>query len=219
MDQTKIGKFIQTLRKEKELTQKDLAEVVGVSDKTISKWENGNGIPDVANMFTLCRYFGIDVNELLTGEKVSSEEYSKKAEENIMALLETNKEVERSKRIYLAVGIPLLILGVLLLAISSFGISFWSAYYSYVDSCYIMVYAMILVACACIFRFVRKVSFRKALKRFALPVGIVITLSQAIYVLGQAESMSALGVCLAVSLLPMLYGLLTHIVLLFVDVE
>jgi len=220
MDQTKIGKFIQTLRKEKELTQKDLAEVVGVSDKTISKWENGNGMPDVSNMFALCECLGITMNELLAGEKVSSEEYSKKAEETIMALLEKNDEAEKGRKINLIVGIPLIVVGLFLLAISSFGISFgYAIHVNYVDTCYMVVYAMILVACACIFRFVRKVSFRKALKRFALPVGIVITLSQAIYVLGQAESMSALGICLAVSLLPMLYGLLTHIVLLFVDVE
>ena len=219
MEQVKIGKFIQMLRKEKALTQKELAEWVGVSDKTISKWENGNGMPDVSNMFVLCECFGITMNELLAGEKVSSEEYSKKAEENIMALLEKTNEAEKSRKIYLLIGIPLIVLGVLLLTISSFGISFGNAYYTYVDTCYMVVYALILVACACIFRAVKKVRMRKALKRFAFPVGAVISLSQVIYVFGQTESISALGLCLAIGLLPMFYGLLTHIVLLFADVE
>lgn len=55
MDQIKTGKLIQTLRKEQGLTQKELAQAVGVSDKAISKWENGNGFPDVSNMLDLCR--------------------------------------------------------------------------------------------------------------------------------------------------------------------
>ena len=68
MDQIKTGKLIQILRKEQGLTQKELAQAVGVSDKAISKWENGNGFPDVSNMLDLCRNLHISVNELLAGE-------------------------------------------------------------------------------------------------------------------------------------------------------
>ena len=65
-----IGEFIQILRKEKGLTQKELAEIIGLSDKTISKWECGNGLPEVVFMEPLCQILGITVNELLAGESI-----------------------------------------------------------------------------------------------------------------------------------------------------
>lgn len=75
MDQTRIGTFIAVLRKEKGLTQKELAEQIGISDKTVSKWETGNGMPDIAYLSPLCEVLDINVNELLSGEKLPSEEY------------------------------------------------------------------------------------------------------------------------------------------------
>ena len=81
MDQTRIGTFIAVLRKEKGLTQKELAEQIGISDKTVSKWETGNGMPDIAYLSPLCEVLDINVNELLSGEKLPSEEYLGKAEE------------------------------------------------------------------------------------------------------------------------------------------
>ena len=68
MDQTRIGTFIAVLRKEKGLTQKELAEQIGISDKTVSKWETGNGMPDIAYLSPLCEVLDINVNELLSGE-------------------------------------------------------------------------------------------------------------------------------------------------------
>ena len=68
MDQKKIGNFIAILRKEHILTQKELANKIGVSDKTISKWENGRGLPEVSIMHTLCETLDISINELLSGE-------------------------------------------------------------------------------------------------------------------------------------------------------
>ena len=65
----------------KELTQKQLADLVGVSDKTISKWETGRGIPDTAIMYNLCEVLGISINELLSGERLSKENYNGKAED------------------------------------------------------------------------------------------------------------------------------------------
>ena len=76
MSDNKIGSFIQLSRKEKGLTQKDLAEQIGVSDKTISKWENGNSVPDTAILNSLCEALDISVNELLSGEKLPVENYS-----------------------------------------------------------------------------------------------------------------------------------------------
>lgn len=98
MEQQKIGKFIHDLRKEKELTQKQLAEQVGVSDKTISKWETGRGIPDTAIMSELCQVLGISINELLSGERLSVDNYNGKAEENMVNLLkDTEKQNEKNK--------------------------------------------------------------------------------------------------------------------------
>ena len=92
MNQNRIGEFIQRSRKEKGWTQKELAEQIGVSDKTISKWENGNSVPDTGILTSLCEVLEISVNELISGEKLPSEDYTKKAEENIMNLLQENQE-------------------------------------------------------------------------------------------------------------------------------
>ncbi|MBP5579292.1 MAG: helix-turn-helix transcriptional regulator [Ruminococcus sp.] len=92
MDQVKIGKFISQMRKEKGLTQKQLAEELLISDKTVSKWETGKGMPEVSLMLPLCEKLGINVNELLTGERIPDEDYKKKAEENIMDIMREKEE-------------------------------------------------------------------------------------------------------------------------------
>ena len=69
MDQLKTGKFIAEMRKSKGLTQKQLADALLISDKTVSKWECGNGLPEVSLMLPLCEILGITVNELITGKR------------------------------------------------------------------------------------------------------------------------------------------------------
>ena len=95
MDQIKIGKFIAEERKAKKLTQRELADKLGISDKTISKWERGNGFPEVSLLLPLCSQLDITVNDLLTGEKLQEAEYKKKAEENMVNLV---KEAQESKK-------------------------------------------------------------------------------------------------------------------------
>ena len=95
MDQIKIGKFISDERKRKGYTQKQLSEKLEISDKTISKWERGNGFPEVSLLLPLCNELEITVNELLSGERVSEEDYLKKAEENMVNLV---KEAQESKK-------------------------------------------------------------------------------------------------------------------------
>ena len=92
MDQVKIGKFISQMRKEKGLTQKQLGEELLISYKTVSKWETGKGMPEVSLMLPLCEKLGINVNELLTGERIPDEDYKKKAEENIMNIMREKEE-------------------------------------------------------------------------------------------------------------------------------
>lgn len=86
MNQTEIGKFIAKCRKEKKLTQAQLAEKLNITDRAISKWENGKSMPDSSIMLELCEILGITVNELLSGEEINVENYEKKADENLIAL-------------------------------------------------------------------------------------------------------------------------------------
>ena len=86
MDYNKIGDFISKERKLKKLTQAKLAEKVFVSEKTISKWEKGNGIPDTNTLTKLCEVFDCTINELLNGERISKQDYSNKAEEKLLEL-------------------------------------------------------------------------------------------------------------------------------------
>lgn len=113
MEQAKIGKFIASMRKNKNMTQKELAEKLGLSDKAVSKWETGNGLPDTGSMIELCRILGISVNDLLSGECLSTEEYSKRAEENMMRLIEETNEVKKKNEnsiLVSAVGCAVLVI-------------------------------------------------------------------------------------------------------------
>lgn len=92
MDQIKTGKFISALRKEKGFTQVQLADRIGISDKTVSKWECGSGLPEVSLMLPLCEILGISVNELLAGKRLADSEYRSKAEDTIMDLMTENRE-------------------------------------------------------------------------------------------------------------------------------
>ncbi len=116
MDQNKTGKFIAGERKRKALTQKQLAEMLGISDKTISKWERGGGFPEVSLLLPLCRELDITVNELLAGERVAEEDYKKKAEENMMNLVKEAQE-SRKKIILSALVAALAILAALPLVV------------------------------------------------------------------------------------------------------
>lgn len=84
MNQEKIGKFIAECRKQKKLTQSELGEKLGVTEKSVSNWENGRNMPDLSLFKPLCEILGITINELLSGEKLAKEKYQEKFEENIV---------------------------------------------------------------------------------------------------------------------------------------
>lgn len=119
MDQIKIGKFISSLRKEKGYTQEQLAEKLNVSNKSISRWENGNTMPDLSLIPKLCEILGISINELLSGERIESDEYQKKLEENIiinMDLLKKKINGFTKRFMFVVIGIfILLVIGLLAL--------------------------------------------------------------------------------------------------------
>ena len=96
MDQIKIGKFIAECRKKQNLTQSQLAEKLGITDRAISKWENGRAMPDSSLMLDLCSILNISVNDLLSGEVIGMENSDKKNEQLI---LDIAKEVESKNKI------------------------------------------------------------------------------------------------------------------------
>lgn len=108
MDQIKTGRFIAAERKRKNYTQRELAEVLGISDKTISKWETGKGFPEVSLLLPLCSELEISVNELLSGERLQSVDYKKKAEENMVNLV--REAQESRKKIILSAMVAVLVI-------------------------------------------------------------------------------------------------------------
>ncbi|MBC5744876.1 helix-turn-helix transcriptional regulator [Lachnospiraceae bacterium MD308] len=111
MNQNEIGKFIASCRKEKGLTQMQLAEQLNITNRAVSKWETGKSIPDVSIMMELCDILGITVNELLSGERIAMEDYKAKAEENMLLLQEkkakAEKDFRRVEKIWLIVAVLL----------------------------------------------------------------------------------------------------------------
>ncbi|MDE5946465.1 MAG: helix-turn-helix domain-containing protein [Oscillospiraceae bacterium] len=114
MNQIKTGRFIMELRKSKNLTQKQLAEKLNISDKTVSKWECGKGMPEISLMLPLCEVLEINVNELLSGERISENNYHRKAEENMMNLIKEKQENKRK----LIIAIIIALMGVSMLVVS-----------------------------------------------------------------------------------------------------
>lgn len=105
MDQNKTGKFIAQARRAQNLTQRQLADQLAISDKTVSKWECGKGLPEVSLMLPLCEILQITVNDLLSGEKVAEGEYQQKAEENMMNLIRENAENKERMTLSMICGV------------------------------------------------------------------------------------------------------------------
>lgn len=127
MDQQKIGRFIAQTRKEKSLTQRELADTLCISDKTVSKWENGKGMPEVSLMMPLCEALDITANELLSGERLSQDDYIRKAEENIMALVKEREESKKKIILSAIVAVITIIGGTALVTVSGvFEMELWA---------------------------------------------------------------------------------------------
>lgn len=135
MNQERIGKFILKQRKEKGLTQSELAEKLGVTDRSVSNWENGKCMPDLSLFKPLCDILGITINELMSGEKLQKNEYQTKLEENIVNTINYTNKKMLSKEI--KVGIYILVFGIIIIltALSIFpSESSWSSIYSILGS-------------------------------------------------------------------------------------
>ena len=108
------GQFISRVRMEKGMTQKELAQKVGVTDKAVSKWETGRGMPDISSLDALCNALDVSVNELLSGEVLPPEFYEKKAEENMKTLIKENEKNTKGNWIQMILGEVLVIVAFVL---------------------------------------------------------------------------------------------------------
>ena len=131
MNQEKIGKFIAECRRQRKMTQSELGEKLGVTEKSISNWENGRNMPDLSLFKPLCEELNISLNDLMSGEKVKEKDYREKLEENIINTIDySNKKIE-SRNIF--IGLILIVFGVLI-SITAVGIfpseSSWGSIYS-----------------------------------------------------------------------------------------
>lgn len=118
MNQVIIGKFIALKRKEKNLTQEQLAEHLGISNKTISKWENGKCMPDYSNIKPLCEALNITIAELLDGETKENINICTSDEQQIIDMLERIQKLENQKQSLF--GMMLIIMGISIMALSQF---------------------------------------------------------------------------------------------------
>ena len=119
MDQIKIGKFISSKRKEKNITQSELAEMLGVTDRAISKWENGVCLPDASNMLDLCKILDITINDLFSGEVVDMKDNEKKLEENLLEMVRIKEQRDKellSMEIFIGIIVSIIFFACILIA-------------------------------------------------------------------------------------------------------
>ena len=131
MNQEKIGKFIAKCRKNKKMTQSELAEKLGVTDKSIGNWENGRNMPDLSLFKPLCDELGITINDLMSGERINKDKYQEKFEENIVNTIDySTKKINKYSNV---IGLLLVIFG-LFISMSAIMIfpseSSWGSIYS-----------------------------------------------------------------------------------------
>lgn len=214
MNQTSIGDFIQISRKNKGLTQKQLAEQINVSDKTISKWENGNSVPDTEILLSLCSALDISINELLSGEKLPPEDYSKKAEVNIMNLLQENQENRKASKWQYIVG-GILIIASLILCTQT--LQSRLSWYNFFD-----VFAFVIPACICmgVIFLSGKRSRRDVIcliKKTIIPSGAIVSLFAFISMMSTLDELETIGPNLVVCTLSLLYCCIAYLVAVVIE--
>lgn len=136
MDQIKIGQFIAELRKEQKMTQLDLATKIGVTDRAISKWENGRGLPDMSLITPLCETLQISIDELLKGERIENSQKLAAAHENLISILNERERERRKGKIRLLISVLLAVIifmcaivtPMLYASLRGDGYSFYAAY-------------------------------------------------------------------------------------------
>lgn len=216
MSNNQIGSFIQLSRKEKGMTQKDLAEQIGVSDKTISKWENGNSVPDTEILTSLCQALDITVNELLSGEKLPVENYSMKAEENMMNLLKENENNRKNSVGQLVVGCVLGVLTLVLLFCSMYG-SRPNMLTFFVDAPSLLGVVLVCVSLTMMSGAKGKKEVLQVVQKALIPAGVFVALIAVVVLMGNLEDPSTIGPNLAVAVLSIVYAVFFYLILIPVN--
>ena len=218
MDQVKIGRFIQSSRKQINITQKELADKLGVSDKLISKWETGNGMPDISILNELCSILNISVNELLSGEILTPEKYSEKAEENIMELLKSNNTSKKAYIAQLIAGIIFFISAVLLMAVTTYGAD-PKIVSSYIDLPSLVIIIGLIFACVLISGVKRAKDVFSTIRKFSIPVGAMTMIFEMIGLFNGASTLDVLCPTLAIAVIPLLYSIGIFVIALLVEIK
>ena len=216
MDTGKISNFILMARTKAGLTQKELADKIGVSDKTISKWETGKSLPDISYYETLCDALNIKVNELLSGEYLNEDIYLEKAETNIVEIIRENKFSKKKVVAKLFAGLALFIAAALLIGIlSSLNLSEVIAGLFDLPTLVILVFinlGAVLIS--------GKRSFDdilSLLRHIAIPTGVLLSIISLAMAVAEISDINNLAGYMVISLLSTLYGIIEYIIVVIIS--
>ena len=212
MDQIKTGNYIAGLRKEKNMTQRELAERINVSDKTISKWETGKSMPDLDCIGKLCETLGVSVNEIISGESLSADDYSRKAEETIMTLMEENEKNKKGNMAMTIVGIVMLIIAIIMLFFGGGSMGMAISPALLIDLPSLILITVIMTGLILLSGKRDKFAVFELIDKSVMSVGIFVCLFTAIVILSRLDDPSSIGPHLAVCILSLFYAIILKLV-------
>lgn len=209
MNQEIIGKFLAEERKHKEYTQKQLADILNISDKTISKWETGKSLPDLEMMNSLCQIFDISINELLSGERISTEELQFRAEKNLKELILENENNRKNNRRNIIIGLSVLALSLFMFVIFLLGTDFTKIIW-FIDFPSIFILVCVLTALSLISKSILT-SESNTVERCIFPVGVMMSIFNMITMLNATEDIYMKNITICI--LPILYSSVAYVVM------
>ena len=209
MNQGMIGKFLAEERKHAKYTQKQLADILNVSDKTISKWETGKSLPDLEMMSSLCQIFDMSINELLSGERISTEELQFRAEKNLKELILENENNRKNKCRNVIIGLSVLVLSLFLFVTFLLGTDFIKIIW-FIDFPSIFVFMCVLSALSIISKSALT-SESDTVVRSIFPVGVMMSILNMITMLNTTEEINRKNI--AICILPILYSSVVYVVM------
>ena len=216
MDTEKISKFISTARTKIGLTQKELADRIGVSDKTISKWETGKSLPDISYYEPLCGALNIKVNELLSGEYLNDDIYLKKAENNFIEIIRENNFSKKKVVIRLFAGLSLFIATSILIGILSKS-NFADVFLGLYDLPTFIILLFINLGTVIISGKRTMDDVLVLLRHISIPTGVLLSIVSLAMAATEISDITHLAAYLVVSLLASLYGIIEYIIVIILS--
>ena len=216
MDTEKISKFISTARTKIGLTQKELADKIGVSDKTISKWETWKSLPDISYYEPLCGALNIKVNELLSGEYLNDDIYLKKAENNFIEIIRENNFSKKKVVIRLFAGLSLFIATSILIGILSKS-NFADVFLGLYDLPTFIILLFINLGTVIISGKRTMDDVLVLLRHISIPTGVLLTIVSLAMAATEISDITHLAAYLVVSLLASLYGIIEYIIVIILS--